>query len=227
MKKLFLLLLLLAFYTGYSQKISFNNELNLMCKTYAEEFSTIPAERKATLDGMARQLAKKKYILFTCQTNSRRTILLQIWAQTSFYYFGLWDRSSFSIGDTVTEIHPEAINTLKESGFSCAELGGTDAKGYIVSISPGYENIVLSKNHLGTIDTAKVVVVSICFDGERSNIAATTGHVNLPYKSPREFENTPQEKQKYSELNRQISIEMLYLAEKTREVIEDEKGSSK
>ena len=223
MKKLLLPLLLLSLQAVYSQQISLNKELDQFCKNSVNEFHTIPGERKKILDDIAVQMAKKKHILFTCQTNSRRTVLLQTWAQTSFYYFGLWDKSAFSIGDTVTDVYPEVVNVLRESGFYYNDLSNSDSKGYIVYISQWYENIIVSKNNLGTIDTAKVLVVSICFSGERSSIAETTSHLDLPYKSPKEFENTVREPEKYAELNKQISIEMLYLASKMHELVSKSK----
>lgn len=219
MKKILFCFLFSGIASAYSQKISFNKELDQYCSNYANEFHTIPADRKAVLDELAGQLAKKRYVLFTCQTNSRRTVLLQTWAQTSFYYFGLWDRAALSIGDTVTDVYPGVANVLNESGFICTELGNPPPKGYIISISSGYENIIVSKMELGAIDTAKVVVVRICYEGESSRISEKTSHIDLAYKSPKEFENTVREPEKYADLNKQISIEMLYLAQRIRDLI--------
>ncbi len=227
MKKLFFSIFILACLSGHTQKISFNNELDLLCKTYSEEASVIPEERRATLDGIAKQLSKKKLILFTCRTNSRRTVMLQTWAQTSFYYYSLWDKIAFSIGDTITDVYPGVAETLSESGFICTPLENTESNGYIVTISYGYENIILSKKELGFIDTAKVSVVKICYGDETSDIAESHSHMGLPYQSPRPFENTPQEKQKYTELNRQIAIEMLYMAGRTKLFIAENKATSK
>jgi hypothetical protein len=155
-------------------------------------------------------------------------LLLQAWAQTSFIYYGLYHTFAFSIGDTVTQVHPDVANVLKESGFTCNKLTDENSNGYIISISEELPiNILLSKDHLGTIDTAKGVVVSICYEGEHSHIAATVKHINLPYQSPVMFENTPEEKKKYTELNKQIAAEMFYLAQKTKELIIRNVKSSK
>lgn len=215
------LLLLVAGLIGTdacAQERRFNAELDRYCKDRLAEVATISAERKTMLESIARQLAPKKYVLFTCKTNSRRTVMLQVWAQAAFYYYGLYDKLSFSIGDTVTNIYPETLVVLMESGFYCKGMNAENSNGYLVSVNEEYPaNVLLSKNDLGTIDTAKGAVVNICYAPEQSELAATTGHINLPYQSPAKFDNTPQEKLQYAALNKQIATEMLYLAARTRE----------
>lgn len=218
--RIILLLLLTAFVatSAFAQERRFNAELDRFCKNRLEEVSSIPAERMAMLENIAKQLAPKKYVLFTCKTNSRRTVMLQVWAQAAFYYYSLYDKLAFSIGDTVTNIYPETLVVLMESGFYCTGMNSDEQRGYLVSVNQEYPaNVLLSKNDMGTIDTAKGLVVSICYAEEQSGIAASTGYVSLPYQSPSVFDKTPQEKLKYAALNKQIATEMLYLAAKTRE----------
>ncbi len=228
MKKAFLVAFtLLNIFNSFGQQIRFNDELDEFCKTSIREFSSIPLERKAILENAAELLSKKPYILFTCQTNSRRTLLLQVWSQTAFYYYGL-NKSSFSIGDTISSIYPGLVTLFKESGFTYHEFGTEDPKGYIISINKKYpKNIIVPKKDLGKIDTSKVIVVSICFTGEKSVLASNTLHISIPYESPKLFENTPNENQKYFVLNKQISIEMFYLAQKTKELMIKKEASFK
>ena len=218
-KGILLLTALINILFSYGQQIRFNDELDEFCKTSIREFSSIPVERKIILENTAELLSKKQYILFTCQTNSRRTLLLQVWAQTAFYYYGL-NKTSFSIGDTISSIYPGIVNIFKESGFTYNEFRNEDSKGYMISTSKKYpKNIIVPKKDLGKIDTSKVLLVSICFTGEKSVLASNTPHLNIPYESPKSFEKTPNETQKYFVLNKQISIEMFYLAQKTKEFI--------
>src|SRR5690606_12521385 len=126
--------------------------------------------------------------------------------------YGLNNKVAFSIGDTVTDIYSEVANVLKESGFTYTDLSNANTQGYIISINDEYqENIILSKKEIGTIDTDKGVLVVICSQGEKSLLAENIQHINLPYESPTAYEKTPDEKQKYAELNKQIASEMLYL----------------
>ncbi len=230
MKKILFLLIVLfiAFQGVQGQEHRFNSELDRFCKTSIKEFKSIPADRKKELDGIAQQLAVKKYVLFTCKTNSRRTLMLQVWAQTSFYYYGIIGKHAFSIGDSITSVYPGVADVLTESGFYCTNQRNAQPGGYLISISKEYPiNMVSSKNEVGTVDTSKGVLVNICFDNdEQSSITATTAHTNLPYQSPTRFENTSKEKQTYEALNQQIAKEMLYLARKTKVVINELKNDA-
>lgn len=218
MKKILFVCLLLAIKCGYAQQTQFNAVLDENCKQALND--TVSDERKALLEDVAQQLVNKKYILFTCKTNSRRTLFLQAWAQTSFIYFGMYNKFAFSIGDTITQVYPLVVDVLRESGFSCTKMESGATQGYIISINEEIPaNIILSKDDLGTIDTAQGVVVSICYEGEHSDIASSTKHVNLPYQSPTVFEGTPEENEKYHALNKQISAEMFYLSRRLKELI--------
>lgn len=220
MKKLFFAFWLFASLTATAQDIRFNDELDKFCKQVKKEFHSIPAERRAILNGIAEQLTKKKYIGFTCQTNSRRTMLLQTWAQTAFLFYGLNQKYAFSIGDTVTAIYPEVLNVLSQSGFNYTTIEDTEPKEYAIYIGQDIPlDYIVPKTSLGTIDSDKTVVVNICSSGEQSTVAATTPHVNLACQSPVAFEKTADEKQKYEELNHQIAAEMLYLAKRIQDLI--------
>lgn len=224
MKKIILVCtVLMAFANVHAQEHRFNSELDKFCKTTIKEFKSIPADRKATLDGIAQELAKKKYVVFTCKTNSRRTLMLQVWAQTAFYYYGVLGKYAFSIGDTITNVYPGVAEALTEAGFYCTFQRNVEPSGYIISINKEYPtNMLSSKNKVGTIDTAKGVVANICFEAnEQSSVAASTRHINLPYQSPTQFENTPKEKEAYEALNKQIAVEMLYLAKRTKVLIDE------
>ncbi len=227
MKKILFAFLILASHIAWSQDIRFNDELDKFCRHAKKEFTSIPADRKAILNGIAEQLAKKKYIGFTCQTNSRRTMLLQTWAQTSFLFYGLNQKFAFSIGDTVSEVYPEVVNVLQLSGFYYTALENALPNGYVIYVGKDIPiDYMVSKTDLGTIDPAKSILVNICSSGEQSTIAAHTPHVDLAYQSPAIFEKTPQEKQKYEELNLQIATEMLYLAKKTKDLIWEQENAA-
>lgn len=222
MKKLVFALLMIASHIGYAQDIRFNDELDKFCRQTKKDFLSIPTERRAVLNSIAEQLTKKKYIGFTCQTNSRRTMLLQTWAKTAFLFYGLNQKFSFSVGDTVTAVYPEVVNVLQLSGFYYTELEEVSPKGYVIYVGKDIPlDYMVSKTDFGTIDMDKSIVVNICAMGEHSTLAAAIPHVDLAYQSPTAFEKTAQEKQKYEELNRQIATEMLYLAKRTKELISE------
>ncbi len=211
---------LLAFNLVHCQENRFNAELDKNCKVIIKQFRSISSERKAVLDDIAQKLAKKKYVVFTCSTNSRRTLMLQVWAQTAFYYYGVYGKYAFSLGDTITNVYPGVVDVLKEAGFYCTSQKNAEPDRYVISISKEYPiNLLSSKDEVGTIDTEKGVVVNICFADEQSDIAANNEHVTLPYQSPTRYEKTRLEKQKYRALNHKIAVEMLYLGEKMKGIV--------
>ncbi|MCW5907598.1 MAG: hypothetical protein KIS94_07055 [Chitinophagales bacterium] len=221
-----LAVIFLSLNTAHAQENRFNAELDKFCNGVIKEFGSIPAERKIILDELAKQLSGKKYVVFTCNTNSRRTLMLQVWAQTSFYYYSLFGKYAFSLGNTVTDVYPGVAGILSEAGFSVNYLKSAEPNGYVISINKDYPlNILSSKNEVGTIDTAKGIVVNICFEDEEQGASTAFSHIDLPYQSPTHFEQTPQERQKYRELNRQIAVEMLYMSEKIKSIlVERDKG---
>lgn len=211
-----------------AQENRFNAELDKFCNTVIKEFGAIPKERKIILNELAHQLSGKKYVVFTCNTNSRRTLLLQVWAQTSFYYYSLFGKHAFSLGNTVTDVYPGIAGILSESGFSVSYLKSAQPNGYVISINKNYPlNILSSKSEIGNIDTVKGIVVNICSEREPQGASKKISHIDLPYQSPTSFEQTPQERQKYRELNRQIATEMLYMGEKIKTILIERDGSIK
>lgn len=223
MKKALTLFALATSLVAFSQKLRFNKSLNRFCENTTKEFAHIPSDRREILDKLATEVAHKRNIIFTCRTNTRRTQLLQTWMQTAFYYYSIFNKMAFSYGDTVSEVYPEVISVLKKSGFTFSE-SSTKPRVYVFYISEQYQKHgIYPKAITGAIDTSKSLVVSICLAGEPVS-SLSSDAINLPYQSPTVFEKTPQEKQKYSDLNKQIAVEMLYLAEKARDIILNDSG---
>ena len=224
-KKYLLAILILASQIGYSQDIRFSDELDKFCRQTKKEFASITLERKAMLNSIAEQLTIKKYIGFTCHTNSRRTMLLQTWAQTAFLFYGLNQKFAFSIGDVASDVYPEVVNVLQHSGFYYTAMEEVKPNGYVIYVGKDIPlEYMVSKTDFGTIDKDKTVVVNVCSSGEKSSVAANFPNIELAYQSPTVFEKTPEEKQKYEELNRQIAIEMLYLAKKTKDILAEQQN---
>ncbi len=225
-KNILVVVLLLTSHIGYSQDIRFSDELDKFCRQTKKEFASITLERKAMLNSIAEQLTIKKYIGFTCHTNSRRTMLLQTWAQTAFLFYGLNQKFAFSIGDVASDVYPEVVNVLQHSGFYYTAMEEVKPNGYVIYVGKDIPlEYMVSKTDFGTIDKDKTVVVNVCSSGEQSTFAANTPHVDLAYQSPIVFEKTPAEKQKYTELNLQIATEMLYLAKRTKDLILEQKNT--
>lgn len=210
-------LLLLMSTVAIAQQNNFNKTLANFCAEALNKTNTISPARKLLLDNLAEEMTYKRYVMFTCKTNSRRTLLLQAWSQTAFIYLGLYNKFAISTGDTITEVYPEIANVLSTSGFYCSKAENGGEQGYLISVNNKLPiNIMLSKNYFGAIDTKYIVIANICGPNESSNIASTTKHFNLPYQSPVVYDGTEIEKSKYAELNKTIAIEMMYLAQQIK-----------
>ena len=228
MKKNLFAILILINTTLLAQQNNFNKKLYNYCTEALSQTANISSERKALLDLLAEAMVNKRHILFTCKTNSRRTLLLQSWAQTAFLYTGLYNKFALSTGDTITEVYPEIATVLTNAGFYCSKAENGADKGYVISINDELPiNIILSKNYFGSIDTSHIVITNICAENEYSNIAVNTKHFKLPYQSPVIYDKTEAEKLKYNKLNYTIAIEMMYLAQKTKENIANSVKSKK
>jgi arsenate reductase len=203
-----------------AQHNRFNAELDKFCLEAINRFSSISSERKAVLNEIANEMTYKKYVVFTCGTNSRRTLLLQVWAQTAFYYYGLFGKYAFSAGSKVTDVYPGVAGILTEAGFTCNYLKSAQPNGYVISINKDYPmNILSSKSEVGTIDTTIGIVLHICMEGEAEDSSLSYFGAHLPYQTPKTFEQTAEERPKYRELNNQIACEMLYLALRVRTLL--------
>ena len=144
--------------------------------------------------------------------------MLQTWAQTAFYYYAIYTKIAFSYGDTISEVAPGVVRVLKKSGFVFSEAD-TKPKVWVFYIgekNDGY--VIYSKSTNKPINDKENVVVSICVDGEPTSNVGDNAYT-LPYNSPIALEKTINEKTAYENLNRQIAIEMLYLAEKTKDFL--------
>lgn len=218
MKKIFFLLLISVSLFSSAQKIRFGKKLQQFCEKSVASYATIPNDRKTALDNIASDLAKKNNITFTCKTNTRRTQLLQTWMQTAFYFYGIETKTAWSFGDTVSEIAPGVINVLKKTGFG---IGKTNTKPavWIFNIGNKITSYAIYPKVIKTAMSDKdYSIVSICNSNETS-LSTTSNALSLPYESPVAAEKAGKEIEKYSELNRQIATEMLYLAEKTKQLM--------
>jgi hypothetical protein len=217
MRTIIVVLLWLTSAIAVAQQNSFNKTLASFCAEALSKADSIAPARKQLLDNLAEEMTYKRYLMFTCKTNSRRTLLLQAWSQTAFIYMGLYNKFAISTGDTITEVYPEIANVLTASGFYCSKAVNGEEQGYLISVNKELPiNIMLSKNYFGSIDTKHIVIANICGKNETSSIAATAKHFTLPYQSPLIYDGTAMEKIKYAELNKTIAIEMMYLAQQIK-----------
>ncbi|MEQ8474304.1 MAG: protein-tyrosine-phosphatase [Marinoscillum sp.] len=153
---------------------------------------------------------------FICTHNSRRSQFSQIWAQTAADYFGV-PAQCFSGGVEVTAFNDRAVDSIKRNGFKVSSKGDSNPI-YEVSHSENGEPIIaFSKVFDDPVNSAdQFAAVMTCSHADENCpfIPGTEKRIPVRYNDPKEFDDTPQEAEKYDERSMQIASEMFYVFSK-------------
>lgn len=138
--------------------------------------------------------------------------MAQIWAKTAADYYDI-DAICYSGGVEVTAFNERAVAAIKRCGFK------VDSKGYDNPIYSIYhsENQPPIRAFSKLYDDAenqckKFAAIMTCSHADENCpfIPGTEERIAVRYDDPKEFDGTPQEKEKYNERCRQIATEMFY-----------------
>ena len=184
----------------------------------------ISEERKGILDSLINYIQSKVTtgkdinLNFICTHNSRRSQLAQIWAQTAADYFDI-KATCYSGGVEVTAFNERAVAAIKRNGFRVSAKGESNPI-YFVFNSDDHEPIsAFSKLYDDPINTAgQFAAVMVCSHADENCpfIPGTEKRIPVRYDDPKEFDDTPQEKEKYDERSLQIAAEMFYIFEQIK-----------
>lgn len=188
--------------------------------------SGIPEERKKVLQVLIEFIQKKVdekqevNLNFICTHNSRRSHLSQVWGQAMASFFQVPNIICYSGGTEATALFPMAVKTLENAGFKIEKLSETNNPIYSIKFGP---------------DALPVIGFSKTFDHQfnpESNFAAimTCSHadeacpfipgaerrISINYEDPKEFDNTPQQAEKYQERSLEIATELFYVFSKIK-----------
>lgn len=151
---------------------------------------------------------------FICTHNSRRSHLVQVWAQTLACYYQIENVHCFSGGTEATALFPMVINTLQNSGFiveKCSDGGNpkysityAENKDPIVGFSKTYDDAFNPISQFAAIMTCSQA------DAGCPYIPGAEKRIPITYDDPKAFDNTPEQTQKYSERSIQIATEIKY-----------------
>jgi protein-tyrosine phosphatase/arsenate reductase len=196
------------------------------CDKLVHRFDEIPSSRKLILEKISAyikdKLLKKEpvQLVYVCTHNSRRSHLGQIWAAVAANYFNVKSIKTFSGGTETTAFHINAINALKKTGFEIytndvqtlnpkyiVRFGDSDDE-FVISYSKVYNDEINPKSNFAAIMT--------CSDAEQNCpfIPGVEFRISTTYNDPKEFDNTPQQEEKYLERSEQIALECLYVFSK-------------
>lgn len=203
------------------EKLNLYKPLKKYVTSVVSEFNLITEERKKELIEIGNYVIEQRSenktcnLLFICTSNSRRSHMAQVWAQTASLYYGIDSVFTFSGGTEATRVHPNTISALKRAGFNITTSQAGDNPTWFVTlgdklgqwsiVSKKYNSIINPKNNF--------CAAMVCSEADKSCPAVEGADLRLalPYDDPKYYDNTPSQDLKYDERCRQIAREMLFM----------------
>ncbi|MFV8337561.1 low molecular weight phosphatase family protein [Flavobacterium sp. RSP29] len=185
------------------------------------DFESISKERKIVLQPLIDYIQNKVNSLqevrlnLICTHNSRRSHLAQVWAQTAAAHFNIKNVFCYSGGTEATALFPMAAKTLEQSGFKIKTIAAGTNPIYaikygenehpIIGFSKTYDDDFNPKSEFAAIMTCSQA------DGGCPFIPGADKRIPITFEDPKEFDNTPQQAEKYLERSLQIATEMCFI----------------
>ena len=156
---------------------------------------------------------KEVNLNFICTHNSRRSQFAQIWAKTAAVYYEI-PANCYSGGVEVTAFNERAVESIKRLGFKVKSTGDINPV-YEIFISEQLDPIVAFSKLYDDVANGKdeFAAVMVCSHADENCPYIPGAEIRIPvrYEDPKEFDDTPVEKQKYDERSLQIAGEMMYV----------------
>ena len=198
------------------------NEIFSLCKQLENEFDQISSQRKNELKILSEAIldAKTKFgkasIIVICTHNSRRSHLGQIWLQVASKYYGVEGVEVYSGGTEATAFNHRMINALKDTGFEISKETETENPLYLIQFleEDVHKTLYFSKKFEQKVNPQKDFIAIMVCDSADANCPFVPGsfkRISLPYKDPKDFDNTTNEAKAYSDKVREMGREMLFV----------------
>jgi protein-tyrosine phosphatase/arsenate reductase len=206
----------------------FYPKIQAFCDNLVTHVDEISAERKLILHQLSTyitgQLKKgdKVQLIYICTHNSRRSHFGQIWAAVASFFFGIENVSSFSGGTEATAFNINAINALRNLGFIIKATKESSNPIYKVSFGNEISTLCFSKVFDDVANPkSNFAAIMTCSDAEKNCpfIPGVDFRIATTYADPKTFDNTALQEERYSERNRQIALETLYVFGLVREML--------
>ena len=185
-----------------------------------DDFKSISAERKSSLEALSDYLIETvddsgySKLTFICTHNSRRSHIAQIWAHTFSMYYEMEDIFCFSGGTESTELHPNAIEALKKSGFRISDDGSKNNPRYRVQVGDKIPDLICFSKQLVEPPNPEsdFCAVMVCSDADEKCpvVKGAEKRISMPYDDPRHFDGTTEQKQKYAERVFEIGRDIMW-----------------
>lgn len=198
--------------------------LSIQNKLTSLRNEVISEERKKSLQPLIDYIQEKVNqgkninLNFICTHNSRRSHLSQVWAQAAAHYHQVINVHCYSGGTEATALSPMAAQTLENAGFQITKLNNeknlvysikfADNEHPIIGFSKTFDHVFNPKSEFAAIMTCSHADENCPF------ISGCEKRILVRYNDPKEFDNTPQQVEKYKERSNQIAVEMKYVFSK-------------
>jgi arsenate reductase len=191
------------------------------CQQLTTEFDHITADRKVNLLKISEYIQQNVNadlpvnLMYVCTHNSRRSHFGQIWAAVAANFYNITNVLTYSAGTEATAFHPNAIATLRESGFVVLQENDAPNPVYTVKFGTPKESVTCySKTIQDDINPkADFAAIMTCSDADENCPFIPGVHLRIEtsYEDPKAFDGTKLQNQKYLERSQQIARECLYV----------------
>mgnify|MGYP000210711678 CR=1 FL=1 len=155
------------------------------------------------------------YLNFICTHNSRRSQLAQVWAYFAASYFDLPTIKAYSGGTAVTAFFKNTVKTLQAAGFHFnVEKFNHQNPTYAITFDDKHKALLgFSKLYDDKSNVNPFIAITTCSSADENCpfIPNAIFRFHLPYKDPKESDNTRFEAEAYLKTNSQIAAEIYFL----------------
>ena len=199
-----------------------NKQLNSLIAQLLNEEHLIEEDRKKLLlliaDLIKEELHKNKeaHIVTVCTHNSRRSQLSEAWLVAGAQHFGLEGIHAYSGGTEATAFNIRMVVALRQKSFHLRTEGPKDNPKYTLETIHRGEttHTMFSKKYDDSFNPSENFFAFMVCDHADQNCPVVQGalhRISLPYKDPKEFDDTPIENEAYIDKIDEIGREMLFL----------------
>ncbi|WP_106088888.1 protein-tyrosine-phosphatase [Enhygromyxa salina] len=202
--------------------MTFHPQLHAYVERLLPTLSTIPEDRRETLDRIAAFVRERgaaslpARLVFICTHNSRRSHMSQIWAATAAAWYGVDGVETYSGGTEATAFNPRAVAAMRRAGFEIGEVPDDVANPHYAVSFAGDDTALdaFSKTYDADGNPREdFAVIMTCSQADQACpfVRGATRRISLPYDDPKLADGSPEEADRYDERALQIAGEMFYL----------------
>lgn len=178
----------------------------------------ISKQRRAELSEVARTISTHLQkspvsLIFVCTHNSRRSVFAEVWASVFIEHYNL-PLKAYSGGTEVTAVNRNTLDCLETLGFELNYDASIDNPKVDIKLSEHSSLTAFSKLYNDAFNAQQNFFAMMMCQHAAENcpfIPNALGRINLPYKDPKAYDDSPLKGKKYTETALLIGTEFRYL----------------